>query len=146
MLQLVLIWVWNINEKLIWNLQFHGYLYQIVWFIFYSSLPLFTKIIITSGGGGGLVSECFGRPVFILLLKKTGFAPWLRNMLSQIIYYWQEIFLFESDVRQWSQPYYCIICELNQSRECVVNLNVTWLGFVFVLISLFHMPDAVFVS
>ena len=41
-------------------------------------------------GGGGLVSECFGRPVFILLLKKTGFAPWLRNMLSQIIYYWQE--------------------------------------------------------
>ena len=97
-------------------------------------------------GEGGLVSECFGRPIFILLLKKTGFAPWLRNMLSQIIYYWQEIFLLESDVRQWSQPYYCIICELNQSRECVVNLNVTSLGFVFVLISLFNMPDAVVVS
>ena len=38
-------------------------------------------------------SECFGRPVFIFLLKKIGFAPSTGIMLSQtLIDYWQEIF------------------------------------------------------
>ena len=38
-------------------------------------------------------SKCTARPIFIFLLKKIGFAPWPDIMLSQTIYYWQELFL-----------------------------------------------------
>ena len=51
--------------------------------------------------GGG--RECSRRPVFIFLLKKIGFAPWPGIMMSQtLVYYWKEIFLIDSGVRQWS--------------------------------------------
>ena len=44
---------------------------------------------------------------------------------------------FDSGVRQWSYLLmillHCIITRLNQTIERVVNLNVTWLGFIFVL-------------
>ena len=38
-------------------------------------------------------SKCSARPVFIFVLKKTGFAPWpdiIRN--ETLIYYWQIFF------------------------------------------------------
>ena len=65
------------------------------------------------------------------LLRKIGFAPWPDIMLIQtLINYWQEIF-FLTDVRQSS------LNGLNWTTERVVNLNVTWLDFIFVLVSLF---------
>ena len=45
----------------------------------------------TQMGGG---SESSGRPIFIFLLQKIGFAPCPDIMLSQaLIYFWQEVFL-----------------------------------------------------
>ena len=62
-------------------------------------------------GGGGLrqkwdiierrgwgVSKCFGRPIFIFLLKKIGFAPWPGIMLIVLA----RNFPFDPDVRHWS--------------------------------------------
>ena len=49
--------------------------------------------IVRRGRGCGII-DCSGRPIFIFLLKKIGFASRPSIMLSQIlIYYWQEIFL-----------------------------------------------------
>ena len=45
-----------------------------------------------------------------------------------------------------SEAIHCIVCGLNRKREYVVNLNVAWLGFVFVLISFVHMYGAVVVQ
>ena len=65
------------------------------------------------------VSECSGRPIFIFLWKKTGFAPWLDIILRQ-----KSILIrnlpFDSDIKKWSHP---------------LILNVTRLSFGFVLIS-----------
>ena len=75
-----------------------------------------THMTSTLRGGGGLrwkwdvtgrkewgVKECSGRQILTFLLKKIEFAPWPDIKLSQrLIYYWQEIFLFDSDVRQRS--------------------------------------------
>ena len=77
-----------------------------------------------------------------VLLKNIGFVPWWDIMLSQTqIYYWQEIFLFtlvsnSESILSW---YHFIVCELNRTIECVVNLNVMWLGFVFIFNSFIHM-------
>ena len=46
-------------------------------------------------------SECFGCPIFIFLIEKIGFAPWLEIMLSQTIYYWQ---IFLSTLVSESKP------------------------------------------
>ena len=94
---------------------------------------------------------------FCFLLRKVWFSLWPDIMLSQtLIYYWQEIFLL-TDVRHWSHPlslssmvslsgiikkkvslwYHYIVCGLNRTIERLVIMNVTWLGFVFVLVSLF---------
>ena len=52
---------------------------------------------------------------------------------------------FDSDVRHWSYPLmtplYCLW--LNRTIERMVNLNVTWLGSVFVLILFVHMHGIV---
>ena len=83
--------------------------------------------------------------VQFFLLKKSGFASWPEIMLIQTVwYYWQEIFLLalvldSEAILEW---YHCFVCELNRTIECVVNLNVTWLGFVFVLILFVHMLGA----
>ena len=81
--------------------------------------------------GGWRASKCSGRPIFIFLLKKTEFAPW--RSIMQIIYYWQEIFLLTltSDSEAIPSWYHCIFCVRNRTIERVVNLNATWLGFVF---------------
>ena len=54
---------------------------------------------------------------------------------------------FDTDVRQWGHrlmiPLH--VCELNGTTEPVANLNVTWLGFVFILISFDHMHSAIVV-
>ena len=76
------------------------------------------------------VSKCSGRPIVTFLLKKIGFALWPEIMLSQkLIYYWQEIFFLtltlDSEAILWL--YHCIVCEVNQTVERVINLNVTWL-------------------
>ena len=58
-------------------------------------------------------------------------------MLSEtLIYYCQVIFFLTltSDIE-----YHRIVCELDRKIECVVNLNVTWLGFVSVLVLFLHM-------
>ena len=75
-----------------------------------------------------------------------GFAPWPSIMFSQtLIYYWQEIFTFTltSDSEAILYRYNCIVCGINRTIERVVNFNVTWLGFVFVLISFVHIHGAV---
>ena len=99
------------------------------------------------GRGGELESVMDVQSLFFLL-KKIGFAPWLDIRLSQtLIYYWQEIFLLtltlgSEVILQW---YHCIVCGLNRTIARVVSLNVTRLGFVFVLISFAHMHGAVVV-
>ena len=42
-LQLILIWLWNINERHIWNLKFRGHAYQKVRSFFHLSLSVFYK-------------------------------------------------------------------------------------------------------
>ena len=90
-------------------------------------------MVLDVGGGRGF-SECTGRLILIFLSKKIGFALWPDIMLSQIlIYYWQEIFLLTltSDSEAIPSWYHCIFCVRNRTIERVVNLNATWLGFVF---------------
>ena len=83
-------------------------------------------------GSGGLASVLDVQLFF--LLKKIAFATWLEIMLSQIsIYYWQEIFFLTLTSDSEVILYHCIVCGLNRAKECVDNLNMTWLGFVFVL-------------
>ena len=88
---------------------------------------------------------CIGRPIFIFLLKKIGFAPWPDIMLSQLL---TRYLLVASCVRQWSHalmiPLHCL-WEQCRTIERVVSLNVTWLGFAFVLISFVNMHGAVVV-
>ena len=62
----------------------------------------------------------------------------------RLIFYWQEIsFLtLTSDSEAILQWYQCIVCGLKQTIERVANLNVTWPGFVFVLISFIHIYSA----
>ena len=55
--------------------------------------------VIGRGGGGG-VSECYGRPILTFLLKKIGFAPCSEIMLSQTLILLTRNLLFDSDVRQ----------------------------------------------
>ena len=92
--------------------------------------------------GVGGVRECFRCPILIFILKKIGFVPWPSIMLSQtLIYYWQEIFFtftltLDSEAILYS--YHCIVCGINRTIERVVNFNVTWLSFVFVLILFVH--------
>ena len=46
------------------------------------------------GRSGVVGNECPGLLILFLLLRKTGFAPWLDIMLSQtLIYYWEKISL-----------------------------------------------------
>ena len=93
--------------------------------------------------GGWGFSECSGRPIFVFLLKKIGFVPWPDIVLSEIlINYWQEIFLLT--LTSDSEAIHCIVCGINWTTKCVVSLNVTWRGFVFVLISFGHMYVVVF--
>ena len=55
-------------------------------------------------GGGALVSVLDVQSLFPLL-KEIGFVPWPDFILNQtLVYYWQEIFFFDSDIRQWSHP------------------------------------------
>ena len=64
------------------------------------------------GWEGMMGSDCSGRPVFIFLLKKIGFAPLPDIVLSQtLMCYWQEIFLLTlvSDNDAILQWYYCIV-------------------------------------
>ena len=79
-------------------------------------------------------AECSGRPIFFLL-KKIGFASWPDNMLSQTIYYWQEIFLLTLNVRQWSHPLmislYCLLDKLNNRTCGQLECDVTWFCFCF---------------
>ena len=106
------------------------------------------KVVKNSG-----CSKCSGRPIFnFFILKKielkfsiywrnpwwktSSFVQWDMLLSQTLIYYWQEIFLLilvpESEaILQW---YHCIICWLNGTIERLVNLNVTWLDFAFVLI------------
>ena len=99
----------------------------------------------TLRGGGGLrwkwdvtghrgwgVKECSGRQILTFLLKKIEFAPWPDIKLSQrLIYYWQEIFVFDSDVRQRSHtlmiPLHCLWAKSNnRTRGCDVTLFLFW--------------------
>ena len=55
-------------------------------------------------------------------------------------------FPFDSDVSEAIPSWHhAIFCGLNRTIERVVNLNATWLGFVFVLISFLQMHGAVVV-
>ena len=100
------------------------------------------KIEMLSDVWGWGFRECFRRPILIFLLKKIGFVPWPSIMLNQtLIYYWQEIFFtftltLDSEAILYS--YHCIVCGINRTIERVVNFNVTWLSFVFVLILFVH--------
>ena len=79
------------------------------------------------------VNECSRRPVFIFIIKKIGFGPWPDIML--IIYYWQEIFLFDSDLRPWSHPLiiplHCLWAKssnrMHGQFECDMTLFLFWL-------------------
>ena len=60
---------------------------------------------------------------------------WPDIILSQkLTYYWQ-IFLLTLKSDSEAILYHCIVCGLIRAIEHEVNLNVTWLGLVFVLIS-----------
>ena len=68
------------------------------------------------------VSKCPERPIFIFLLKKIGFVPWLDIMRSQAY----NILLtkslpFDSEIRQWSHllmiPLHCLWAKLS-NRMC----------------------------
>ena len=87
-----------------------------------------------------------GQRVFCtsIFFKKIVFALWADIMLSQTS---TGNLPFNSDVIQWSHslliPLHCLCA--NRTIERVVNLNVKWLDFVFVLISFIHIHDAVVV-
>ena len=83
--------------------------------------------------------------LYFFLLKKIGFAPWPDIMLSQTLILLTKNLLFDTDARQWSHPLMIPlhVCGINRTVEPVVNLNMTWLAFVFVLISFVHMHSAV---
>ena len=117
-----------------------------------------THMTSTLRGGGGLrhkwdvtwrrgvgVNNCSGRPIFFFLLNKIGFAPWPDIMQNINILYSQEIFLLPlmSDSQAILQWYHCIACELNRTIARVVNLDVMWLGFIFVLFLFVHMHSTI---
>ena len=84
--------------------------------------------------GGG--RECSKRPVFIFLLKKIGFAPWPGIMMSQtLVYYWKEIFLIDSGVRQWSSSlmisFHCLWVKSNNWACGQFECDVNWFSFNF---------------
>ena len=92
------------------------------------------------GGGGELgcwgVGECSGildAQFLFFLLKKI--ENWICAMTKQHPNINRN---FEKRCSFWL---HCIVCGINRTIERVVNLNVTWLGFVFVLISFVHMPQ-----
>ena len=93
-------------------------------------------------GGRGLASVLHVQSLFFLL-KKIGFAPWPCIMLSQTLIYLllTRNLLFDTDTRKWSHTLMISmhVCGINWMIEPVVNLNVMWLGFVFVLISFAKM-------
>ena len=77
-------------------------------------------------------SECFGRAIFIFLIKKLGFSPMTRyHAESNINILLTRNLPIDSSVRQWTQWYQWIVRELNRMIELVVNLNVIWLGLFF---------------
>ena len=91
------------------------------------------------GDGGG--SEFPWRPIFIFFIKENWVCAITRHYVELHI----NILLTRnlpiesvSDSETIPQWYHCIVCGLNRTMEHVVNLNVTWLGFVFVLISFVH--------
>ena len=67
------------------------------------------------------------------------------SVKQTLVYYWQEIFTFTltSESEAILYRYHCIVCGINRTIERVVDFNVTWLGFVFVLISFVHIHGAV---
>ena len=77
-------------------------------------------------------------------LKKVLFAPWSDIMLSQTLS--TRNLSFDDGVRQRSYLlwYHCIVCGLNRTIF-VVNLNVMWLGFAFVLILFVHVARGGFI-
>ena len=70
--------------------------------------------------GGWGVSECSGRPVFILFIKKEGLVPWPDIMLSQTLIKWSHPLMI---------PLHCLWAKSNNKPRVI--LNVTWLGFYF---------------
>ena len=79
-------------------------------------------------------------------LQKIGFASWYHDEPNLNILLTRNL-PFDTDVRQWSFPLviHCIVCVLDRTTEPQVNLNVTWLGFVFVLISFVYMHGSLVV-
>ena len=88
------------------------------------------------------VSECSGRPTFIFFIKENWICAMTRHAEPDINILLTRNLPFDS-IMSDSEAIHCIVCGLNRTRECVVNLNVTWLGFAFVLISFVHMYGAV---
>ena len=72
------------------------------------------------------------------LSKIIGFLPWPdESNIDRKSSYW--LWSQNVSILQW---YHCIVCGRNQTIERVVSLNVTWLGFVFVLILFVCTNDA----
>ena len=92
--------------------------------------------VIGRRGLGG--SECSGRPIFIFFIKKN-WAVNRHHVESNIIILLTRNLPISSDARQWSHP----LMIPKWTIECVANLNVTWLDFVFVLISFVRMHSVV---
>ena len=81
--------------------------------------------------------HCSRRPISIFLLKKIGLLL-TRNFLLTLM-------LDSEATLWWYQWFDNTICGLDRTIERVVNLNVAWLGLVFVLILFVHMHGGVVV-
>ena len=107
-----------------------------------------------SGGGGGLrvkaKMRCYRTQVGggLAIVPENWICAMTRHHAeSNISILLTRNLPFDSDVRQWSYPLIIPlhVCGLNRTIERIVNLNVTWLCFVFDFISFVHMHGVIVV-
>ena len=88
-----------------------------------------------------------GAQTFISNIKENWISTMIRDHVEpNINISLTRNLLFDFYNWQWSHllnGYHCIICGLKQTTEWMVNMNVTWLGFIFVLISFTHMHSII---
>ena len=89
------------------------------------------------GRRGWGISECSASPVFIFLLKKIGFSPWQDVMLSQTIYYWQDIFPLtltsdcETSFNNTIIQLHCLWAKSLYYAWSIIMWRVNWFCFSF---------------
>ena len=91
-------------------------------------------------GRRGWVSECSGHPTFFFIKENWICAMTRHHAEPNINILLTRNVPFGSSVRQWSHPLMIPMCCLWAKSN---NLNLTWLGFVFVLIWFVYMHGAV---